>query len=187
MDPNFERPVFPKFEAPWVADLPYMLETCRGGRRPNRLCVEKTKHSGQIQPPRTWKPKWTQILIFLFSPNLKPLEKRTCPTCLKLAGEALGILGCVLKRLKILVKFNHRGPGSQNGRKFWSARFPQIWSPLSRGLPYMLETWRGGPTPIRLCVEKTKNFGPIQPLPTWRPKWTQIFINPFSPNVKPLE
>ena len=61
MDPNFDRPVFPKFEA---------------------------------------------------------LECRTCSTCLKLAGEALGLLGCVLKRLKILVKFNHLGPGGQNGPKF---------------------------------------------------------------------
>ena len=61
MDPNFDRPAFPKFEAPSVEDLPYMLETCRGG---------------------------------------------------------LGLLGCVLKRLKILVKFNHRGPGGQNGPKF---------------------------------------------------------------------
>ena len=31
-----------------------MLETCRGGPRPIRLCVEKTKSFGQIQPPRTW-------------------------------------------------------------------------------------------------------------------------------------
>ena len=44
MDPNFDRPVFPKFEAPWVEDLPYMVETCRGGPRPIRLCVEKTKN-----------------------------------------------------------------------------------------------------------------------------------------------
>ena len=133
MDPNFNWPVSPKFEAPWVEDLPYMLETCRGGPRPIGLCVEKTKYFGQIQPARTWRPKWTQILIGLFSPNLKPLEYRTCPTCLKLAEEALGLLGCVLKRLKILVKFNHREPGGQNGHKFWSARFLQIWSPLSRG------------------------------------------------------
>ena len=28
-----------------------MLETCRGGPSPIRLCVEKTKHFGQIQPP----------------------------------------------------------------------------------------------------------------------------------------
>ena len=28
----------------------------------------------------------------------------------------------------------------------------------------MLETCRGGPRPIRLCVEKTKNFGQIQKL-----------------------
>ena len=133
MDPNFDRPVLYKFEAPWVEDLPYMLETCRGGPRPIRLCVEKNKNFGQIQPPRTWRPKWTQILIGPFSPNLKPLEYRTWPTCLKLAEEALGLLGCVLKRLKILVKFHHRGPWRQNGPKFWSARFPQIWSPLSRG------------------------------------------------------
>ena len=118
MDPNFDRPVFTKFEAPSVEDLPYMLGTCRGGTRPIRLCVEKTKNFAQIQPPRTWRPKLTQILIGPFSPNLKPLEYRICPTCLKLAGEALGLLGCVLKRLKILVKFNHRGPGSQNAPKF---------------------------------------------------------------------
>ena len=95
-----------------------MLETCRGGPRPIGLCVEKTKNFGQIQPPGTCRPKWTQILISPFSINLKPLEKRTCPTCLKLAGEALGLLGCVLKRLKILVRFNQRGPGGQNGPKF---------------------------------------------------------------------
>ena len=76
-----------------------MLETCRGGTRPIRLCVEKTKNFGQIQPPQTWRPKWTEILIGPFSPNLKPLEYRTCPTCLKHAGEALGLLGYVLKRL----------------------------------------------------------------------------------------
>ena len=145
MDPNLDLPVFPKFEEPWVEDLPYLLETCRGGPRPIRLCVEKTKYFGQIQPPRTWRPKWTQILIGPFSPNLKPLEQRTCPTCLKLAGEALGLLGCVLKRLKILVKFNHRGPGGQNGPKFWSARFPQIWSPLSRGPALHARNLQGRP------------------------------------------
>ena len=31
MDPNFDWPVFPKFDALRVEDLPYMLETCRGG------------------------------------------------------------------------------------------------------------------------------------------------------------
>ena len=29
---------------------------------------------------------------------------------LKIAGEDLGLLGCVLKRLKILMKFNSAGP-----------------------------------------------------------------------------
>ena len=76
MGQNFDRPLFPKFEAPWVGDLPYML---------------------------------------------------------KIAGEALGILGCVLKRLKMLMKLNIAGPVSKNGPKFWSAPFPQIWSPLIRG------------------------------------------------------
>ena len=52
------------------------------------------------------------------SPNLKRLEQRTWATCLKLAAEAVGLLGCVLKKLKIMVKFNHRGPGGQNGPKF---------------------------------------------------------------------
>ena len=57
MGQNFDRPLFPKFEAPWVGDLHYML---------------------------------------------------------KIAGEALGLLGCVLKRLKILMKFNSAGPVSKN-------------------------------------------------------------------------
>ena len=76
MDPNFDLPIFPKFEAPWVEDQPYMLETC---------------------------------------------------------SQVIGLFDCVLKRLKILVKFNHRGPGGQNGPKSWSARFPQILRTLSRG------------------------------------------------------
>ena len=107
MDPNFDRPVFPKFEAPWVEDLPYMLETYRGGPRPIRLCVEKTK---------------------------------------------------------ILVKFNHRLPGGQNGPKFWFANFPQIWSPLSRAPALHAWNLQRGARPIWLCVENTKNFGQIQPL-----------------------
>ena len=51
-------------------------------------------------------------------PNLKPLEWGTCPTCLEIAGEAIGLLGCVLKRLKILMKFDSAGPVGQNGAKF---------------------------------------------------------------------
>ena len=37
---------------------------------------------------------------------------------LKNAGEALGLLGCVLKRLKSLMKFNRAGPVGKNGPKF---------------------------------------------------------------------
>ena len=39
---NFDWLLFPKFEAPGVGDLPYMLENCSRGPRPIRLCVEKT-------------------------------------------------------------------------------------------------------------------------------------------------
>ena len=94
--------------------LPYMLETCRGSPRPVRLCVEKTQNFDQSQPPRTWRQKWTKILIGPFSPNLKPLQLGPCPTYLKHAGKAQGLLGCLLKRLKNLIKFNHRGPGGKN-------------------------------------------------------------------------
>ena len=75
MDTNFDRPVFPKFEAPWVKDLPYMLETCRGGPRPIRLCVEKTKNFGQIQ---RWADKKFFIFVFFrssiinFTPKIFP-------------------------------------------------------------------------------------------------------------------
>ena len=74
MDQNFDLPVSPKFEAPWVEGLPYMLETCREGTRDIRLCVEKTKNFDQIQSPWKWRQKWTKILIGKFPPNLKPHE-----------------------------------------------------------------------------------------------------------------
>ena len=51
-------------------------------------------------------------------PNLKNLELGTFPTCLKIAGEALGQLGCVLKRLKILMKFDCAGPVCKNAATF---------------------------------------------------------------------
>ena len=36
---------------------------------------------------------------------------------LKIAGEAIGLLGCVLKRLKILMKFDRVRPVGKNGAK----------------------------------------------------------------------
>ena len=42
MDQIFDRPIFPKFKAPWVGALAYMLESCRGGSRPISLGIEKT-------------------------------------------------------------------------------------------------------------------------------------------------
>ena len=130
MGPNFDRPLFPKFEAPWVEVLPYMLETCR---------------------------------------------------------DARGLLGCVLKRLKILVKFNTADLEAKMDPNFDRPVFPKSEAPWVEDLRYMLETCRGGPRPIRLCVEKTKNFGQIQPPRGWRPKWTQILISRFSQILKRLE
>ena len=72
------------------------------------------------------------------------------PTCLKIVGEALGLLGCVLKRLKILMKFNSAGPVGKNG-----PLFPKFEAPRVGDLPYMLKNCGRGPRPIRLCVEKT--------------------------------
>ena len=37
---------------------------------------------------------------------------------LKNCGKALGLLGCVLKRLKILMKFHSAGIVGKNGAKF---------------------------------------------------------------------
>ena len=59
MDKNFDRPVFPKFEAPRVEGLPYRLETCRAGPRPISLCVEKPKNFDQIHPLQP-RPKMDQ-------------------------------------------------------------------------------------------------------------------------------
>ena len=64
---------------------------------------------------------------------------------------------------------------------------PQFEAPWVEGLPYMLETCREGPSLIRLCVEKSKNFDQIQPPRTCRQKWTKILIGLFSPNLKPHE
>ena len=77
-----------------------MLKNCGGGPRPIRLCVEKTSNFDEIQQRRTCKQKWAKILIG------------------PIVGEALGLIGCVLKRLKILMKFNSAGPVSNNGSKF---------------------------------------------------------------------
>ena len=74
MGQNFDRPLFPKLEAPCVGDLPYMLKNCGGGPRPIRLCVEKILNFDEIQQGLTCKQKFAKILIGRFSPNLKPLE-----------------------------------------------------------------------------------------------------------------
>ena len=71
---NVDRSLFPKFEAPLVGDLPYMLKNCGRGPRPIRMCVEKTKNFDEIRQRRTCRQKWGKILIGNFSPNLKPLE-----------------------------------------------------------------------------------------------------------------
>ena len=69
-----------------------MLETCRGGPGTISLSVEKTKNFDQVRPTLSFWPKWTQFLIGLFSPYLKPLELGACPTFWKFAGEALVLL-----------------------------------------------------------------------------------------------
>ena len=184
MDPNFDRSVFPKFEAPWVEDLPYILETCRGGPRPIRLCLEKTKNFGQIQLPWTWRPKWTQILIIRIFPKFEAHWVEELPYMLETCrGGPRPIRLCVEKTKN----FGQIQPPRTWRPKFDRPFFPKFEAPWVEDLPYMLETCREGPRPIRLCVEKTKNFGQIQPMWTWRPKWTQILIGPFSPNLKPLE
>ena len=49
---------------------------------------------------------------------------------LKNAGEALGLLGCVLKRLKILMKFDSAGPVGKNGaQNFDRPLFPKFEAP----------------------------------------------------------
>ena len=66
MGQNFDPPLFRKFKAPWVGDLPYMLKNCGRGLRPIRLCVEKTQNFDEIQQRRTCKQKWAKIMIGLF-------------------------------------------------------------------------------------------------------------------------
>ena len=61
--------------------------------------------------------------------KFEALEKMACPTGWKLAGQAQGLLVCVLKRLKILIKFTHRGPGGKNGPNFDRRDFPKYEAP----------------------------------------------------------
>ena len=51
----------------------------------------------------------------------------------------------------------------------------------------MLETCRGGPGPISLSVEKTKNFDQVRPPRSCLPKWTKFLIGVFSNYLMPLE
>ena len=74
--------------------------------------------------------KWAKILIGYFSPNLKPPKYWTCPTCLKIAGEALGLLGCVLKRLKIFDEIQQRRTCSQKWAKILIETFSPNLKPL---------------------------------------------------------
>ena len=46
------------------------------------------------------------------------------------SAEALGLLGCVLKRLKILMKFDSAGPVGKNGAKFLAGPFSPNLKPL---------------------------------------------------------
>ena len=117
MDQNFDWPLFHKFQTPSVGVCPTCLKFA--GEALGLLdCVLKRhkilmkfNHRGPVgkNEPKFDRPP---------SPNLKPFELEVCPTRLKLAGKALDLLGFVLKRLKIFMKFNHHGPVGKNGPKF---------------------------------------------------------------------
>ena len=64
---------------------------------------------------------------------------------------------------------------------------PLFDAPWVGGLPYMLETCRGGPGPISLSVEKTTNFDQVRPPRSCWPKLTQFLVGLFSPCLKHLE
>ena len=134
-----------------------MLETCSGGPSPIKLCVEKTKNFDRIQPLRTWRQKWIKILIGPFSPNLKHLEQKTCPTWLKLAAETLFLLGRVFEKTK---NFDRIQP-PRTWRQKWSKILIGPFSPNLKPLEQSTS-----PTCLKLaaealgllgCVEKTKN------------------------------
>ena len=109
MGQNFDRPLFRKFEAPSVGDLPTCLEIAGEALGLLGCVLKRLKiNFDEIRQRRTCRPKWGKILIGPF-PQI---------TCLEIAGEALGLLGCVLKRLKILMKSDSAGPVGQNGEKF---------------------------------------------------------------------
>ena len=51
-------------------------------------------------------------------PNFETPSVGDLPYMLKNCGGGLGLLACVLKRLKILMKFNSAGPVGKNASKF---------------------------------------------------------------------
>ena len=61
---------------------------------------------------KNWHPDTTSGTYL--PPNTREASYAISP----IAGEALGLLGCVLKRLKILMKFNSAGPVGKNEPKF---------------------------------------------------------------------
>ena len=81
MDQIFDWSVFPKFEAPWIQSLSYMLEThpalcvlnLQGDHRPSSLCVERIKILIKFSQHAEMQLKMNKKPFFLkMMPNLSP-------------------------------------------------------------------------------------------------------------------
>ena len=57
IDQILEQPDFPKFEAPRVEDQTKKRETFRGLPRPTSFDVKEVQNFGEIQLPRSSRPK----------------------------------------------------------------------------------------------------------------------------------
>ena len=57
----FEQPDFPNLEDPRVGDLPFRLETCKGGPRRFNFCVKNAKTFWTSSPTVALEVKWAKL------------------------------------------------------------------------------------------------------------------------------
>ena len=188
MDQIFDRPIFPLFDAPWVGGLPYMLETCRGGPGPISLSVEKTKKFWSSLTTPVLLAKMDQIFYRPIFPLFDEPWVGGLPYMLETCRGGPGPISLSVEKTKNFDQV--RQPTillAQMDPIFDRPIFPLFEAPWVGGLPYMLETCRGGPGPIILSVEKTKNFDQVRPPRSCWPNWKKSLIGLFSHYLMPLE
>ena len=124
-----------------------------------------------------------------FFPQLWNFLVGVCPSCLKNAGDALGLLVCAFKGLEVwssLTNSRTVALKAKMGQILDRLIFTKFEAPWAGDLPYMLETYWEGPMPISLHVERTKKFDQVLPLRPLRPTMDQFFARLFPQILIPF-